>query len=127
MPQLSVTKFFFILASMLSFGDSRIMSDLPILTTLTFFFINGAAFMIAIQLPPGIHRRLAYAPIIYGAGALSVQASSHVTWLLGIIPSRRCLSSVYQLTCEVTHRDSPWYLGVIHLLRAFPYDKHSLH
>lgn len=91
MPQLSVTEFFFILANMFSFGHSRVMSDLPVLTTLILFLINGAAFMIAIQLPPDLHRRFAYAPIIYGAGALSVQASSHVTWLLGIISGRSTL------------------------------------
>ena len=73
------------------------MSDLRSWTWLPFFLMNGAAFMTAIQLPPD-RRRLMYAPIIYGTGALSAHMSSYSHLFLGKILRHEHFASLYQLT-----------------------------
>lgn len=93
------------------------MSDFQTLATLACYLTNGVAFMITVQLPPDLHHRLAYAPIIYGAGGLSVYASSHITWLLGILPGVWGMFICYGL-CHMTSilyispvRASSWTLA----------------
>ncbi|KAJ5161468.1 hypothetical protein N7492_006860 [Penicillium capsulatum] len=77
------------------------MSDLLSWIWLAFFLINGAGFMIAIQLPPDRCRRLVYAPIIYGAGALSIYMGSYSQLLLDMFPEIWGISLCYGL-CHMT-------------------------